>query len=65
MKVMVIVKATRASEAGQMPSTELLAGRRSVVQDVRARPVTLSQSRVEEYSQVVSDGAERKPGDGR
>jgi hypothetical protein len=44
---------------------QLLASLCSVVEDVRAGPLTFSQSRVGEYAQVVPDGAERKPGDGR
>jgi hypothetical protein len=43
---------------------QLLAGRRSAVEDVGAGPVALGQPRVGEYAQVIPDGAEREPGDG-
>ena len=41
---------------------QLLADGRPVVEDVRAGPVTFSQSCVEEHAQVVPDGAEREAG---
>ena len=44
---------------------QLLAGWRSVVEDMRSGPVAFSQPRVQEYAQVVPDGAEREPGNGR
>jgi hypothetical protein len=47
-----------------MARSELVAGRRPVIQDVRAGPVTFGQPRVQEYAQVAADGAEREAGDG-
>jgi hypothetical protein len=43
---------------------QLLAGGRSLVQDVRSGPVAFSQPRVQENAQVAPYGAEREPGDG-
>jgi hypothetical protein len=43
---------------------QLLADGRPVVQDVRSGPVAFGQPRVQEYAQVIPDGAEREPGDG-
>ena len=44
---------------------QLLARGRSLVEDMRPGPVAFSQPRVQEYAEVVPDGAEREPGDGR
>jgi hypothetical protein len=44
---------------------QLLAGRRSAVEDVRAGTVAFGQPCVQQYAQVVPDGAEREPGGGR
>jgi hypothetical protein len=43
---------------------QLLADGRLVVQDVRSGPLAFGQPRVQEYAQVIPDGAEREPSHG-
>src|SRR5689334_8789693 len=67
MKVMVIVKATRASEAGELPSTELLAAMGKYNEELAAAGIMLAGEGLKPSSQgarVRFSGADRVVTDG-